>query len=103
MRRAILVLAAAAFLSAVAVSAKAYHWISPWYPYGLYGHPYMPYVMPYVMIPRPLVIQPPAYVQSQEFPSQYWYYCQDPQGYHPYISDCPGGWMKVVPQTVLSR
>jgi hypothetical protein len=27
----------------------------------------------------------------------YWYYCKDPQGYYPYVKQCPGGWMKVVP------
>ena len=28
----------------------------------------------------------------------YWYFCQDPQGYYPYVKNCPGGWMQVVPQ-----
>ncbi len=27
----------------------------------------------------------------------YWYYCTDPEGYHPYVKDCPQGWMQVVP------
>ena len=27
----------------------------------------------------------------------YWYYCTDPAGYHPYVKDCPQGWMQVVP------
>ena len=30
-------------------------------------------------------------------PSQYWSYCQDPEGYYPYVPDCPGGWIPVVP------
>jgi len=45
---------------------------------------------------------PPVYVQpetQQEQRDQYWYYCQDPQGYYPYVKNCPGGWMKVVPDT----
>jgi hypothetical protein len=29
----------------------------------------------------------------------YWYYCQDPPGYYPYVKSCPGEWMKVVPET----
>jgi hypothetical protein len=40
--------------------------------------------------------EPPVYVQPEEEP-YYWYYCQDPQGYYPYVRSCPGGWMKVVP------
>jgi hypothetical protein len=34
----------------------------------------------------------PAYV-----PPQYWAYCQNPEGYYPYVQDCPGGWVPVVP------
>lgn len=28
----------------------------------------------------------------------YWYYCDDPQGYYPYVGDCPNGWQQVTPQ-----
>jgi hypothetical protein len=58
----------------------------PWYP-------------DYYQAP-PVVIQqdPPTYVQPQLPQENYWYYCQNPQGYYPYVSSCPGGWMKVVPQ-----
>ena len=61
--------------------------MGPWYPYGYYP-------------PPPVVIQQqsPVYVQPQEEQPYYWYYCQDPQGYYPYIKSCPGGWMKVVPE-----
>lgn len=38
--------------------------------------------------------QAPVYVQQEP---QYWYYCQSPQGYHPYVQHCPGGWLTVVP------
>jgi hypothetical protein len=71
-----------------------YYWpgpvvMGPWYPYGYYATP-------------PVVIQQPAptYVQPEEQQADYWYYCQNPQGYYPYIKSCPGGWMKVVPETV---
>jgi len=58
----------------------------PWYPYGYYAAP-------------PVVIQqqPPVYVQPEQQEENYWYYCQNPQGYYPYIKSCEGGWMKVVP------
>ncbi len=62
--------------------------LRPWYPYYNYSVP-------------PVVIyqQPPVYVQSEPQPSYYWYYCQNPQGFYPYVKECPGGWMKVVPET----
>lgn len=65
------------------------------YPY--YGSPYRPdYAPPPVMDPSPdeLYLQP---VPQQPARTNYWYYCQDPEGYYPYVKRCPGGWMKVVP------
>ena len=51
--------------------------------------------------PPPVVVQqqPPVYVQPEPQQTDYWYYCQNPQGYYPYIKSCPGGWMRVVPET----
>jgi hypothetical protein len=58
----------------------------PWYPYGYY--PQAPTV----------VQQTPVYVApQQEEDSNYWYYCMNPKGYYPYVTSCPSGWMKVVP------
>jgi hypothetical protein len=37
------------------------------------------------------------YPAPSSSPSQYWAYCQDPEGYYPYVPDCPGGWIPVVP------
>lgn len=73
----------------------------PWYSYP--GYPAYPYY-PYYYAAPPVVIEtpPPVYVQPDtraEQEAYYWYYCQDPQGYYPYIKSCPGGWMKVVPDT----
>jgi hypothetical protein len=42
--------------------------------------------------------EPTVYVQQEQEEPQYWYYCQESQAYYPYVKDCPGGWMKVVPQ-----
>jgi len=52
--------------------------------------------------PPPVYEQPPArmYVQPVPQPSggmNYWYYCESPQGYYPYVKRCPSGWLKVVP------
>ena len=55
---------------------------------------------PYYDVSPPVAVQPapPAYAQPQQPQEDYWYYCQNPQGYYPYVNSCPGGWMKVVPQ-----
>jgi hypothetical protein len=48
---------------------------------------------------------PPVYIEQEPAspePAQqpyYWYYCADSKTYYPYVSDCPGGWQQVVPQT----
>jgi len=73
------------------------------YPYGYgYAYPYAyPYPYPYPA-PAPYAYGPPASVQSgpvqmQQQDQSYWYYCQSPQGYYPYIQKCSSGWMQVVP------
>jgi hypothetical protein len=73
-------------------------WCGPRYYYG--GPVY--YAPPPVIIHRPPVyVQPQhVYVQRGQEESNYWYYCDNPQGFYPYIKSCPGGWMKVVPDTV---
>ncbi len=60
----------------------------PWYPYGYYPQP------PVVVQQTPVYVEP----QKQE-DDYYWYYCQNPKGYYPYIKSCRSGWMKVVPDT----
>ncbi|MFZ3046706.1 MAG: hypothetical protein WA151_12400 [Desulfatirhabdiaceae bacterium] len=54
-----------------------------------------PWFYPYSHYPAPRVIVQPAPLET---PS-YWYYCENPKGYYPYVKDCPYGWMKVVPET----
>jgi hypothetical protein len=65
------------------------------YPY--YGAPYHPGYGP-----APMVQDPPYGSYEEPEPPQsiepdYWYFCQNPEGYYPYLKHCPGGWMKVVP------
>ncbi len=59
----------------------------PAYPYGYYP------------APRVVVKQAPVYVQTPrlETVADYWYFCESPRGYYPYVGNCPIGWMKVVP------
>ena len=48
-----------------------------------------------------VVVQPPPteFIQQAPTPPQqsYWYYCQNAGAYFPYVRECPGGWMQVVP------
>jgi hypothetical protein len=58
-----------------------------------YPDPY--YYPPVVVVPS----SPPVYIeQGQLSPQQYWYFCSDPQGYYPYVKQCPAGWQQVTPQ-----
>ncbi|HEY8117867.1 MAG TPA: hypothetical protein VIE91_01370 [Methylophilaceae bacterium] len=80
-------------------------------PGAYYGHPYYPYAYPYPYYAYPPVIvtpapqAPPLYIeQGTQAPEQsasrqdyYWYHCDKPEGYYPYIKACPGGWQKVLP------
>jgi hypothetical protein len=67
-----------------------------WGPYGYpyaysYGYPYPYSPQIYVQPSQPLSIQPPS-------PPPVWYYCENPQGYYPYVQQCPDGW-RTVPQS----
>jgi hypothetical protein len=67
-----------------------------WWPGEWATDPYYPYYQaPPVTVEQPaeLYVQP---TPQEEAPS-YWYYCQAPQGYYPYVNKCPNGWMRVVP------
>jgi hypothetical protein len=65
------------------------------WPYAFYGG--SPYVgWPYY--PSGMTEAPPADSEPAQPQPYYWYYCQDPQGYYPYVKSCPGGWIEVVPK-----
>jgi hypothetical protein len=68
-------------------------WAPHWAPYGYpYAYP------PVVVAPAPRVyVAPSPPVAAQPPPPTYWYYCEHPQGYYPYVQDCPGGWRLVLP------
>ena len=63
------------------------YWSPYWYP------PYYPYD-PYETVP--VVAEPQTYIQPSPAPS-YWYYCEEAKAYYPYVQQCPGGWLTVVP------
>ncbi len=69
---------------------------APYYGYyGYYGPPAYPYPPVYTAPPVQYVLPP---VQQGPPPVQYWYYCNRPQGYYPYVTACPGGWRQVQPK-----
>lgn len=78
------------------------YYASPYY----YPYPYDPYYPRVIAVPAPS--PPPVYIEqppSLSAPQQatapqadnYWYHCTSPDGYYPYIKECPGGWQRVVP------
>jgi hypothetical protein len=75
---------------------------------GFYGWPYS---YPYYSYPPTVItvpVTPPVYIQqsppaTQQYPSGYWYYCNNPDGYYPYIKECPNGWQQVEPRPSTLR
>lgn len=72
--------------------------------FGWYYPP--PYYYPY----PPVVVAPaapPVYIEQGPGPDapptqpvpppNAWYYCSNPDGYYPYVRQCPGGWQRVAP------
>jgi hypothetical protein len=57
-----------------------------------YPQPY--YYPPVVVAPS----SPPVYIEQEPLSAQqYWYFCNSPQGYYPYVKQCPSGWQPVTP------
>ena len=78
-----------------------YSYPYPYYPY--YAYPYYPYPYYPPVVSAPAA--PPVYIEqdSQQSASPgegnyYWYHCAKPEGYYPYVKQCPGGWQEVVPE-----
>ncbi len=75
-------------------------WGPAYYGPGYWGPRYY-YPPPAYYAPAPVIVQPaPQYVERTQPDADYWYYCENPRGYYPYVRTCPGGWMRVVPDTV---
>jgi hypothetical protein len=62
-----------------------------WY---LFPAPVYPYPEYAVVAPPPVVVQPAPPVSGAP-PSQFWYYCNSPQGYYPQVPNCNGPWQEV--------
>jgi hypothetical protein len=79
----------------------------PAYGYGYgYGYGGMGYGYPPVAYPPVVAVPaaPPVYIQRevaqapQAQAANYWHYCRNPEGYYPYVKNCPEGWIQVAPQ-----
>lgn len=72
------------------------------YAYPTYAYPpyYYPYSAPVVVVPS----APTTYIQQappeEPIPaaSDWYYYCRKPEGYYPYVRQCPGGWQRIPTQ-----
>ena len=66
--------------------------------WGPYWYP--PYYYPPAYT-TPVVVEPSTYIEQAPAPpapaASYWYYCEGAHGYYPYVQQCPGGWLTVVP------
>lgn len=72
-------------------------WAPGWGPYGTLPPSYYYYYNPPVVV-TPAPAQPSVYIsRDQQNRPYYWYYCKSAHRYYPYVKQCPGGWLKVVP------
>jgi hypothetical protein len=77
---------------------------APW-PYYYSPPPAYVYYPPLTVAPA----SPPVYIEQgselggAEAAPNYWYYCSNPQGYYPYLRDCPSGWQQVPATPSTSR
>jgi hypothetical protein len=77
---------------------RGWWWVAggSWYYYPSPVYPYPnPYVPPVVVV-REAPPAPPAITGPP--PTQFWYYCDRPAGYYPYVPTCPTPWREVAPQ-----
>lgn len=74
-------------------------WYGGWPAYGpgWYGDPYYRYGAPLVV-----QVEPPVYIERADPPAKpTWYYCSNPQGYYPYVTQCSTDWRPVAPESVI--
>ncbi|MFA5941477.1 MAG: hypothetical protein WC809_19180 [Sinimarinibacterium sp.] len=64
------------------VGPSWYYYSVPAYPYGYSRRP-----SDVVVVEQPAPSGPP--------PTAYWYWCDDPRGYYPYVAQCAGDWTPV--------
>ncbi|MDR3438047.1 hypothetical protein [Telmatospirillum sp.] len=66
-----------------------------YYDYAPYPYPY-PYAYPTYVVPAPtttIIQQAPVTIPAPA--AQYYYYCDNPKGYYPYVATCQQAWRPV--------
>ena len=51
----------------------------------------------------PTYLEHDAPAVSPQQGEAFWYYCDSPSGYYPYVQNCPAGWQRVQPQLPPGR
>lgn len=71
-----------------------------YYPGPYYHGYYYPPTVVAVPAAAPVYVEqsPAAAPVQAPVAASYWYHCNKPEGYYPYVKECVGGWQKVVPQ-----
>ncbi len=76
-------------------SGSGFYFKAPIYAYQRRQAPsYPPTVIAVPVTPPVYIQQPPV---AQQYPENYWYYCNNPEGYYPHIKDCRSNWQQVKP------
>jgi hypothetical protein len=71
-------------------------WWWGWDPVQYWAYPYPYYYPPAYYAPPPPAPQAPVEATGAP-PPQFWYYCDNPQGYYPYVANCSSAWRQVTP------
>jgi len=89
-------------LAPAPASARVFVHVGVGYPWCCGPYYYYPpppvvyYPPPYYYEPPPVVYAPPPPPPTPLAPqAQTWYYCDNPKGYYPYVSNCASGWRQV--------
>lgn len=109
MKKLILLIAATGAMMMASAAALAHGYYGHGYYHGYYGGPRVVIGVPWG--PPPVYYAPPPVVYVTPPPPQayiekapnYAYYCRRPAGYYPQVPRCPDGWLKVVPDSPVSR
>lgn len=68
-----------------------------WYGLPRWSPPPLPYPLPVIERRSPVYVELPPVPPVSEF----WYYCPAAQAYYPYVRQCAGGWLRVLPSSPL--
>lgn len=71
-------------------------WGASWWGPGVWVPNNMP---PVSAAPAPTYIERSA--PAEPAAPVWWYWCADAKAYYPYVKECPGGWQRVSPQSVM--